>query len=127
MNIISVCAAGICVCIAAALLRGSGEIRLMLLLFACAAMFIKTAGSISEIITELRAIAEQSSGTAEYFGILVRSAAVCLVSQIAEDMCRDSGEQALASQIDLAARAALILNALPLFSEVIGMINELLT
>lgn len=126
MSILGICAAAAAVCVAAQLLRDSREIKTAMIFFAAATIFIKTADSLAAIISEIRAVSAGSGFSEDSLGILLRSAAICIVSQLAFDLCADAGEQALASQIDLAARAALLLNALPLFGAVINMIEGLL-
>ena len=126
MSIFGICAAAVAVCLASQLLRDSREIKTVMILFAAASVFIRISGSLSDIIAELRRITEAAGFSDESLGILLRSAAICIVSQLSFDLCTDAGEKALASQIDLAARAALLLNALPLFGAVIALIEGLL-
>ncbi len=126
MSIFAICAAVVATCLAAQLLHDSREIKTAMIIFAAASVFIRISGSLSDIISELTRITEATGFSDESLGILLRSAAICIVSQLSFDLCADAGERALASQIDLAARAALLLNALPLFGAVITMIEGLL-
>ncbi len=48
-------------------------------------------------------------------GILLKSLGICLVTQIACDTCRDIGETAIASRLETAGRAAMLLLAMPMF------------
>ncbi|MBR4622313.1 MAG: hypothetical protein IKO44_02110 [Ruminococcus sp.] len=126
MSIFGICAAGIAVCLAAQLLRESGGFRNAVIIFASAAIFIRISEPLIDIITQLRELSEGSGISDDELGILIRAVAICLISRLACDHCLDSGEQALSSQIDLAARAALVLNALPLLRRIIEIIKELL-
>ncbi len=86
-------------------------------ILAAAVIYISPAvDSINELFLKTRA-------DSEYLSILFKSAGICYISQFAYDICKDSGENLLASQIELAGKAALIVIALPL----IGRLTELVT
>lgn len=60
-----------------------------------------------------------------YIGILFKAVGVCYISQFACDICRDSGENALAAQAELAGKAALIVLAMPLIEELTDIVVSL--
>ena len=47
--------------------------------------------------------------------VLMRSLGICILTQFAVDSCKDAGESALASKVELAGKIAVLLIALPLF------------
>lgn len=55
---------------------------------------------------------------AGYAPVLMKSLGVCFVAQLASDVCRDAGESAMASKVELAGKIAVLLLALPLFGQV---------
>ena len=63
----------------------------------------------------------------EFFTVLIKALGIGLAAQFAADTCRDAGENALASAVELAGKAMIIVLALPLVRAVaelsIGMIN----
>lgn len=61
----------------------------------------------------------------EYLHIVFKALGVCLLTQLAADVCRDVGEQALANKAEFAGKVSLLMLALPLF-EKIGNIALLL-
>lgn len=58
--------------------------------------------------------------------ILIKSLGICLVTQIACDTCRDAGENAIASRLETAGKAAMLLLALPMFSKLLEQALELI-
>ena len=58
--------------------------------------------------------------------ILFKAVGICLLTQLAGDVCRDSGESSIASKIELAGRAAILLTAMPLIQEVLAWAWELM-
>lgn len=70
----------------------------------------------------------QSSGvSSEYAKILMKSLGVCYLAQLASDSCRDAGETALASKVELAGKISVVLFALPMLQNLaelaLGMIK----
>lgn len=50
--------------------------------------------------------------------ILVKAMGICFLTQFASDTCRDAGESALASKVELAGKISVVLIALPLFQSI---------
>lgn len=67
---------------------------------------------------ELQSILSNAGVSGEYGAILIKSLGVCFVTQLASDACRDAGETAIATKVELAGKFAVLLLALPLFSQV---------
>lgn len=61
----------------------------------------------------------------EYAVILFKALGICWLAQFAADSCRDAGESALASKVELAGKTAVLLTTLPLFSAVAELVTEL--
>lgn len=78
------------------------------------------------LVSAGRELFSQTGLDESYLTIVFRSLGICYVTQIACDHCRDSGENALASQLELAGRAALLIAALPMFSAAAETVKSLL-
>ena len=61
-----------------------------------------------------------------YALLLLKAVGICLLTQMAGDTCRDSGEGSIASKIELAGRSAILLITLPMIQEVLGWAWELI-
>lgn len=65
---------------------------------------------------------------AEYTKAIVKTLGICYVTQLAADACRDAGQTAIASKVELAGKVAIVLIALPLFDNLVeialGLINH---
>lgn len=66
------------------------------------------------------------SGETEYFGIMLKALGICLIAQLAADTCRDAGESALASKVELAGKVTVLCLSLPMFSYIAGLIAEVI-
>ena len=128
MDIVS--AAGICI-IAAVICkvfdRFGKEYSAMLSIAVSAGIMGLVLLSISPAADAVASLLEKAGADSVYCGILFRSIGICYITHLACGVCSDCGEGSLAVQAELAGRAALILNALPLFTEVIKIADRLLS
>ena len=81
---------------------------------------------LSPVLEHLRSTMELTGLTGDYAAILFKAVGICLLTQLAGDVCRDSGESSIASKIELAGRAAILLTAMPLIQEVLTWAWELM-
>ena len=82
---------------------------------------------LSPVLEQLRSTMELTGLTGDYAAILFKAVGICLLTQLAGDVCRDSGESSIASKIELAGRTAILLTAMPLIQEVLAWAWELLS
>ena len=81
---------------------------------------------LSPVLEQLGSTMELTGLTGDYAAILFKAVGICLLTQLAGDVCRDSGESSIASKIELAGRAAILLTAMPLIQEVLAWAWELM-
>ena len=81
---------------------------------------------LSPVLEQLRSTMELTGLTGDYAAVLFKAMGICLLTQLAGDVCRDSGESSIASKIELAGRAAILLTAMPLIQEVLAWAWELM-
>ena len=81
---------------------------------------------LSPVLEQLRSTMELTGLTGDYAAILFKAVGICLLTQLAGDVCRDSGESSIASKIELAGRAVILLTAMPLIQEVLAWAWELM-
>jgi stage III sporulation protein AD len=62
----------------------------------------------------------------EYMTVLIKSLGVCFVAQLASDICRDANETAIATNVEMAGKIAVLLIALPLFGEIADLVVNLM-
>lgn len=80
---------------------------------------------IAPVIEDINNIFMRTAADDEFLSILFRSAGICYISQFACDICRDNGENLLASHAELAGKIALIITALPLVDRLTELIGRL--
>lgn len=84
-------------------------------------------------VTAVKPVIETVSGYLQiadpdtsYADVLVKSLAVCYITQMASDSCADAGEKSIAAKIELAGKFAIVLLALPVFDRLMEVIKQLL-
>ena len=66
-------------------------------------------------------------GQAEpYFILLVKVIGVAMVTQLAVDTCRDAGQQAIATKVEIAGRVTILSLSLPLFQELLAAASQMI-
>lgn len=74
------------------------------------------------VLEELRGLFARAGVETAHVAILLRTAAAAVVTRLCADLCRDGGSQALASAVELAGGAAVLLIALPLLRAVVELL-----
>lgn len=67
-----------------------------------------------------------STSYGSYMPILLKALGIGLTTQTVADICRDSGESAIASKVELIGKLEIMLISLPLIETVITMSGEIL-
>ena len=119
------------ICVVAALLglvlrRGSPEITLLLALAAAAAVLMALGRPLGELLAFLNRLAEQTGVPSALFHPLYKTVGIAMVVKVGGGLCRDAGESALASVLELVGTVCALLTALPLLRAVLELIGELL-
>jgi stage III sporulation protein AD len=77
-------------------------------------------------IETMTALTEKAGIDASFAAVLIKALAVCYITQLAADCCRDAGESAIASKLELAGKAAVTVISLPVFTELAEIVTDLL-
>lgn len=101
--------------------KNSREFSLYIKIAAAAMILAFVFIYISPLIESIRTIFERSDSDGDYLKILFKATGICYISQFAADICKDSGENLLASQAEFAGRVGLMVTAIPLFEQVVDI------
>jgi len=70
----------------------------------------------------------ETTGMNNIYGqTLLKGLAVCYLTQLATDACKDAGETAIAGKLELSGKIAVVVLSLPLFNNLVQMITGLIT
>lgn len=125
-TVLTVSAAALFAAVCGALLkRGQKEFALLFSLAAAVLVFMCILPQITQL-TETFAQWAELSGMPEVFGVLLKALGIVLIGRITVDLCKDAGESALASGVELAVKTAVLLTALPLLNRLLSLLQEVL-
>lgn len=82
---------------------------------------------LSPVFDTVKSLLISSNIDLEYSKIIVKSLGICYVCQLGYDACKDVGQNMIASKIELAGKASILIICLPLFKKIseiaISLIN----
>lgn len=79
-----------------------------------------------EVISSIFLMSESIGSINSYVKLMIKILVLVLLSQFVIDLCRDNGENALASQTELASKIIILVMIMPLFNSVLNIITGLL-
>lgn len=121
--------AAFCLCsaILSVLLRQHCREQSMLLaIAACTAVMGSFAAFAAPMMEEIRDIFTSAGISESYLALIFKAASICMITQITSELCRDSGEAAIASAAELWGRGAVTFISLPLVKAILEQISSLL-
>ena len=78
------------------------------------------------IINMLNNIAQEASLNKEFIQILLKITGIAILSEFAISICKDTGEVAIASKIDLGSKVLIIGISIPIISSLLELILKIL-
>lgn len=81
---------------------------------------------LSGIINLIESIVNQSYINTEFITLLIKITGIAFLSEFAVSICKDSGEAAIASKIEIGSKIIIITMAIPILSSLLELILKLL-
>lgn len=78
------------------------------------------------IITLLQSLASKSSVNSNFLALLVKITGIAFLSEFAVSVCKDSGEGAIASKIEIGSKIIIISMSIPIISSLLEIILKIL-
>ena len=79
-----------------------------------------------QVIERVNEISSQIENLNSYVSLMVKILGITLITQFVIDLCRDSGENALASQTEITSKIIILIMIMPLFEAVMNVVTGLL-
>ncbi len=90
------------------------EIAILLSISACITIVVFLTGYLAEIIDLLKEIANDINLDISFAGIILKIIAVAYICEFSASVCRDSGETAIASKVELAGKILILYLSTPI-------------
>lgn len=122
MEIIKIVAIAIvCALLCAVLKQYKPEYAIVVQLAASVLILLLVASAMGDLINAIRELIDGSGIDTGYLTLLLKALGVAILTQLAADACRDSGETALSNKVELAGKVTIILLCLPLVKAMIQL------
>lgn len=119
MNVVGIAGLALCAAVIAAMLRRyHQEYAVLLSIAAGVVILLELFANIAPALGQIKTLLSTSGLSADYALILLKTLGVCFLAQFAADSCRDAGENALASKVELAGKISIVVLSLPLFEKI---------
>lgn len=118
MNIIQIVSVSVCVSVLALTVKNiKSDTGQLITIAAAASLMLATVPYITAIISAVREFADMSTLGVKYLSPVLKITGIAYIVQIGSELCRDSGENALASGVETAGKIAITVIALPIAKE----------
>ena len=127
MNIVAICMIGIVTAFLSVILRKyNPEYSIAVGIVAGILIIGVIFGHITGVVSQIRQLLAATKIPLEYIEILFKVLGVCFLTQFASDVCKDAGETALSSKIEVAGKLMVLIISLPLFERITSIALELI-
>lgn len=82
--------------------------------------------TLSRAIDSMKVMLNGTGVDSDYISIVFKTLGICILTQIASDLCRDCGESALATKTELAGKIAILAVAMPMITAIAQVSVELI-
>lgn len=102
------------------------EFALYISLIAGAIILYLVLDQITNMINLLKQIANQSGMNSEFLAILIKMTGIAVLAEFAISICKDAGESAIASKVELGSKAIIISMSIPIIYNLLEVILTIL-
>lgn len=102
------------------------EFALYISLIAGALILYLALDKISNIINLLKQICDRSGMNSSFLEILIKMTGIAFLAEFAISICKDAGESAIASKVELGSKAVIISMSIPIIYNLLEVILKIL-
>ncbi len=83
-------------------------------------------GSLEKIIELIRNISNKANINVQFLEIILKITAIAILSEFAVSICKDSGENAIASKVDASGKIIIITMSIPIINALLSTVLKIL-
>ncbi len=83
-------------------------------------------GTLSGIIDMIKSISSKTNINSEFLVILIKITGIAILTEFAVSICKDSGESAIASKVDIGGKIIIISMSIPIINALIDTVVKIL-
>lgn len=119
---ISLLAVSICVI----LKKTNPEFSLLISLISSVLILLIVFSNFSPILNTIKKCVNSFNLNNVYIVTILKALGICYITQIASETCKDCGFSSISSKVDLAGKISIILLSLPMFEDLIKILEKLI-
>lgn len=125
--VLGIAACAICAAVFSGLVKTSNrEFALLLSALTAVLILARVAEEATPVLEQLRQLGGGSSLPSLCLTVMLKAVGLTMAGRLAASLCKDAGESALAYGVEAAVRVAVIAAALPLLSQLLEYLGEIL-
>ena len=102
------------------------EFSLYISLTACILIFFLIFDKLSGIVSLLNNLASKMEGASEFLKILIKITGIAILTEFAVNICKDAGENAIGSKVDLGGKVIIVTMSIPIISAMLETVLKIL-
>ena len=102
------------------------EFAIYISLLTGALILLLLTDQLSGIVNLIQSIAGKAKINSQFLSLLIKITGIAFLSEFAVSICKDSGEGAIASKIELGSKIIIISMSIPIISSLLEMILQIL-
>ena len=102
------------------------EFAIYISLLTGALIILLLVDQLTGIVNLIQSIAGKANINSQFLALLIKITGIAFLSEFAVSICRDSGEGAIASKIELGSKIIIIAMSIPIISSLLEIILEIL-
>lgn len=106
--------------------RTNKEFAFILTFAAALILFSIVISDFFDVVNRIYTISSGIENLNSYITLMVKILGITLITQFIIDLCKDSGENALATQTEIASKIIILIMVMPLFEAVMNVVAGLL-
>ncbi|WZL78052.1 stage III sporulation protein AD [Eubacteriales bacterium mix99] len=127
MNIMQIVAIGLTAAVLALVVRQQRpDIAMMISLAAGTILFLMILGNLKSVVTVVNQLSHKASLDSIYLSTVLKVIGISYIAEFGAQICRDAGESAIASKIELGGKVLIMMLAVPILSALLETILKLL-
>lgn len=102
------------------------EIAIQLTILTAIIIFLLILGKVKVIIELLQNLADQANISSYYLLIVLKIVGIAYLAEFGAQICRDAGEGALATKVEMAAKVSVLVLAIPIIAAILESLIRLI-
>ncbi len=127
MDIFKIVALGVAAMVFVVLIKDKRpELAIQLSLIAAGIIFLALSPYLETVINMFRNISKQIGINSFYITVIIKVIGIAYAAQFGAELCRDAGETAIASKIELAGKIIIMTLSMPIIYKLLEIVEEIL-